>query len=303
MGWFTKNDTSGRDPQLPLTVDQAQRLRQLVRDAWAAVGREVTVHSDHVVDAEGSTFGLWNLAVLVSDAPARKWPALVRTHVDRLAAPNPAVENLSDGELRTMLVLRLADTSALPEPEWFATAPVLVGNLRLTLALDFPDTVLTPREADFASRGDLDEWRAVGRGNLWHLMRSEKLQHEVLGRAAGDRFDVILGESFFTASMVLFLPELISLVGRSDLGHGVLVAMPYRHQVAFRVIDGPHAALGLQNIFGFAMAGYDEGAGPLSPHVFWVKDGHWEQVTERDENGARIVVSPELAAALGLPGE
>ncbi|PKQ31712.1 MAG: hypothetical protein CVT62_07700 [Actinobacteria bacterium HGW-Actinobacteria-2] len=302
MGWFTKKDSSesARDPELPLSIAGAQRLRQLVRDAWAEHGREVTVHSDHVVDAEGSAFGLWNLAVLVSDAPQRKWPGLVRTHVGMLATPKPGVETLTEDELRAQLVLRLADGGGVPNPEWFETAPTLVGDLRLTLALDFPDTVLTPPESDLAARGDLTEWRAVGRANLWHMMRSEKREHQVLSRGNGDQFDVLLGESFFTASMVLFLPELLELAGRADLGRGVLVAMPYRHQIAFRVIDGPNAALSLQSLFLFAMAGFDDGAGPLSPHVYWVKDGRWEQVTGRDAEGAHMIVSPELAEALGM---
>ncbi|MCA0295449.1 MAG: hypothetical protein LCH96_09125 [Actinobacteria bacterium] len=305
MGWFRSKDDAGaaRDPELPLSVTQAQRLRELVRVAWARAGREVTVHPDHVVDASGGVFGLWNLAVLVADAPERNWPGLVADHVARLAAPNPSVEALSDAELRAQLVVRLADGAAIPDPSWFPTAPTLAGDVLQLLVLDFPQTVITPREDKLAARGDLDEWRAVGRGNLWQMMRSEPRDHEVLAQGEGGHFDVLLGKSLYTASMALFLPELISMVGRADQGQGVLVALPIRRQVAFRVVDGPQAALGLHNLFLFAMAGYDEGAGPLSPHVFWVKDGHWEQVTRRDEESARVVIGPALAEALGMPDQ
>lgn len=305
MGWFrTKDDSSAaRDPELPLSVTQAQRLRELVRVAWARVGREVTVHSDHVVDADGGVFGLWNLAVLVADAPDRKWPGLVSDHVSRLATPSPTIQSLSDAQLRAQLVLRLAENAGLPDLSWFPTAPTLAGDLRQVLVLDFPNTVITPNESELAARGDLDEWRAVGRANLWHMMRSEKRDHEVVGRGEGGRFDVLIGDSVYTASMAMFLPELLSFVAQTDLGQGVFVAVPFRHQVAFRVVDGPEAAQGLQNLFGFAMAGYDDGAGPLSPHVFWVKDGQWEQVTRLDEDGPRIIVGPDLAQALGMTGE
>ncbi len=305
MVWFrTKDDSNAaRDPELPLSVTQAQRLRELVRVAWARVGREVTVHSDHVVDAAGGIFGLWNLAVLVADAPGRKWPGLVSEHVSRLATPNPSVQSLTDAELRAQLVLRLAENAGLPDPSWFPTAPTLAGDLRQVLVLDFPDTVITPHESELAARGDLDEWRAVGRANLWHMMRSEKRDHEVVRRGADGHFDVLIGDSVYTASMALFLPELLSFVSQPDLGRGVFVAMPFRHQVAFRVVDGPDAAQALQNLFGFAMAGYDDGAGPLSPHVFWVKDGKWEQVTSRDEHGPRIIVGANLAEVLGIAGE
>ena len=302
MGWFKTNDESGAalDPDLPLSVAQARRLRELVRVAWARVGREVTVHPGHVVDADGNEYGLWNVAVLVADAPHRKWPGLVADHVGRLAAPSPSVQTLSDSQLHAQLVLRLAENAALRDLSWFSTAPTLAGDLRQVLVLDFPSTVITPPEDELAARGDLDEWRAVGRANLWQMMRAEPRDHQVLGHGDGGYFDVLLGDSVYTASMAVFLPELISLAGRTDQGRGVFVAVPMRHQVAFRVVDGPEAALALQNLFLFAMAGYDDGAGPLSPHVFWVKDGRWEQVTCLDEEGPRIVVGPGLAEALGM---
>jgi hypothetical protein len=304
MGWFGARDdrSEARDPELPLSVTKAQRLRRLVREAWARQGREVRVHSDHVVDLDGQVFGLWNLAVLVGDVPERKWPALVRDHVRRLATPSPSVEALSDSQLQAQLMLRLADGAGLPDASWFPTAPTLAGDLRELLVVDFPETVITPPERDLAARGDLDEWRAVGRANLWHAMRSERRDHQVVGPRDG-AFDVLVGDSVYTASMALFLPELLSLAGRSDSGRGVFVALPFRHQVAFRVIDGPPAALALQNLFRFAMAGYDDGAGALSPHVFWVRDGKWEQVTGLNEREARITLSPELADALGLTSE
>lgn len=79
MPWFKRRNAADeqRDPDLPLTVGQAQRLRELVRTAWASAGREVTVHSDHVTDADGAEFGLWNLATLVAEAPARDWPGIM----------------------------------------------------------------------------------------------------------------------------------------------------------------------------------------------------------------------------------
>jgi len=279
MRWFrTKHDSSAaRDPELPLSVTQAQRLRELVRGAWAHVGREVTVHSDHVVDADGGIFGLWNLAVLVADAPDRKWPGLVGDHIRRLATPNPSVEGLSDAELRAQVVLRLAENAGLPDLSWFPTAPTLAGDLRQVLVLDFPDTVITPHESELAARGDLDEWRAVGRANLWHMMRSERREHEVVGRGDGGHFDVLIGDSVYTASMAMFLPELLSFVAQTDLGRGIFVAVPFRHQVAFRVVDGPGAAQALPHLFGFAMAGYDD--------------------------GPRITIGDGLAEALGMTGE
>lgn len=301
MAWFRSEDDSGsaRDPDLPLSVAQAQRLRDLVRVAWAKTGREVTVHSDHVVDADGDIFGLWDLAAMVAGLPARKWPGFVSDQVRDFTA-GPSIEALSDSELRAHLVLSLVDNAAFAAPSWFSTAPTLAGGLRQVLALDFPPVVITPDEAKLAAHGDLDEWRAVGRANLWEMMRREPRDHQVVQTDEGSTFDVLFGD-VFTASMAIFLPELISMVGHADLGRGVLVAVPMRHQVAFRVIDGSEAVATLHRLFGLAMAGCSDGVGALSPHVYWVKDGNWEQVTEIDEDGPRLVVGAALAEALGLP--
>lgn len=306
MAWFKKKDDAGAapDPELPLTVAQARRLRELVHLAWARAGREVIVHSAHVVDADGTEFGLWNLAVLVAGEPERSWPALVQGHVDRLAKPTTDVADLTDSQLHAQLVTRLCDNAGLPDPSWFPTAPTLAGQLREVIAVDFPETVIIPSEDALASRGSIDEWRKVGRANLWQMMRSEPREHEVLDPAGPGRFHVLMGESVYTASMALFLGEVISLVGESDKGRGVLVALPHRHQIAFRVIDGPDAVQALQNLFRFALVAFEDGAGPLSPHVFWVRDGRWQQITSFDGSGRpRIDVGPELASALGLAGD
>lgn len=303
MPWFKRRNAvdEQRDPDLPLTVGQAQRLRELVRTAWASAGREVTVHSDHVTDADGAEFGLWNLATLVAEAPARDWPGIVGHHVQIMATPTPSVETMSDDELRGQVMLRLLGRSQLPDPEWFRSSPALGDDLLQVVVVDTPTMVLTPGENVLAGRGDLDEWRAVGRANLWHLMRSERREHTVLSKDGRGFFDVLIGDSVFTASMTLLLAELLSLTGHADAGRGVLVTVPFRHQIAFRVIDSPDAAAALHNLFGFAMAGYDEGAGPISPNVFWVTNGQWRQITTRDGNGAAVHVTPELASALGLP--
>ena len=73
------------------------------------------------------------------------------------------------------------------------------------------------------------------------------------------------------------------------------------HLLGYRVIDGPDAALGLNHLFSLAIRSYGEAPGPLSPHVYWVRDGEWHQVTRFDREGRPCVdVSAELAEALAL---
>lgn len=127
---------------------------------------------------------------------------------------------------------------------------------------------------------------------------------ETLTDKPGGSFTVVCGDSFFTASLTLILPEALArFVDEADQGRGVLVAVPFRHQFAFRVIDAKDATLALNNMFRLAMLGYGDAPGPLSPHVYWVHDGEWTQATRIDDEGQPIVeVSAELGDALTFEG-
>ena len=61
---------SNWDDHLPfLTVAEADRVRFLVRQAFAGYGREVVVHAGHLRDDQGGEFGLWNVAAACHEAP------------------------------------------------------------------------------------------------------------------------------------------------------------------------------------------------------------------------------------------
>src|SRR5689334_1335096 len=147
MGIFkrVKPTMSPPDPHLPLTVDQAARLRELVRTAFAEAGLEVAVHVDHMEDDSGRKLGLWNLAALCNDAPARDWPDLVRRHVAALISPED-VEDLSEDELTMGVHLRLVERAGFPDPSWHPHAVAVGEDLLAILSVDLPETVSTPRE-------------------------------------------------------------------------------------------------------------------------------------------------------------
>jgi hypothetical protein len=82
--------------------------------------------------------------------------------------------------------------------------------------------------------------------------------------------------------------------------HGVFVATPFRHQVAWRVLDGtPDSALALNHLFNFAMRGFADSPGPLSQNVYWVRGGEWTPVTAVVDGQPQVHVGEELARALG----
>jgi hypothetical protein len=289
------------DPDLPLTAERARSLRALVREAFAETGVEVVVHPGHVEDDQGAKYGLWNVAAACNDVPEEEWAPIVRAHVSRLGRTGD-VETMSEDELRRAVYFRLVESASLPDPTWHPSADRYGDGLTAVLSVDLPETVSTPQEDFWSKRGGYERWRDTGRANVRALLISDDLEHARIAPPDGTgAFDVVLGESFFTASTAL-LPEDLArrFAPGTDASRGMLLVVPFRHQVAFRVLDGTRDGVpALNNLFNFAMQGFAEAPGPLSPHVFWVVEGRWRQVTQIVDGQPQVQVDEDLAAALG----
>jgi hypothetical protein len=305
MGLFKRSKpASPPDSHLPLTQDRARRLRELVRTMLAEAGLEVLVHPDHMEDASGRKLGLWNLAALCKDAPEQEWPDLVARHVRALVEPED-LEDLSEQDLRAAVHLRLAERSGFPDGSWHPRALPVGEDLLAVLSVDRPETVSTPREDYWDERGGLEQWRATGWANLVAVALSDDLEHQRLVPPQGDgAFDVVMGDSFFTGSTALVVDHLVRrFTPEADFSRGLLVGVPFRHQLAWRVLDGtPDSAAALTHLFQFSMLGFADAPGPLSPNLFWVRGDDWRQVTRIEDEQARVDVDEELALALGMSG-
>ncbi|GAA1914594.1 hypothetical protein [Nocardioides marmoribigeumensis] len=305
MGLFRRSaPPSPPDPHLPLTLAQAAKLRDLVRTTFAEAGLEVVVHADHMEDDGGRTLGLWNLAALCNDAPEREWPDLVRRHVTALVDPED-IESLTDDDLLGSVHLRLVERAGFPDPSWHPQAVAVGADLLAILSVDLPETVSTPREDYWDERGGLARWRLTGRANLVAVALSDELEHRRVGTDGGaGAFDVVTGDSFFTGSTALVADHLVRRFSPgTDFSLGLLVGVPFRHQVVWRVLDGtPDSALAMENLFRFTMVGFSDAPGPLSPNLFWVCGDEWRQVTRIADDKAHVEVDEELARALGISG-
>jgi hypothetical protein len=281
------------DGQLPLSVDQAAALRRLVRDAFAAHGREVTIEADHVKDDTGAEFGLWNLAVLCGQHRERKWPTLVGTHVGNLISPGNDIEALPEEQLLDLVHLRLQAFD-----DGLHAIEELIPSVPTVLAVDLPTLVTVPQTAYWDARGGVARWTEVGRRNLAALVGADDIEYHRVQQGETE-FGVLLGESFFTASLALDLDDVIRRYdGAADLSNGVLVAVPNRHQLVWRAVDSASVIPSLNGMIAFTIMGYDEGAGPLSRHVYWRHQGRWEQITAMDGDQLVVQVSAELQAVL-----
>lgn len=280
------------DPDLPaLSSRQASELRSMVQRRLAESGVEATVHGDHLRAAGGAELGLHNLAALCRDAPARGWRQLVDRHVWALVAatgPDP-LATMSLEQLQAAVHLRLYDPAGIPNPDWFGYArEVVPGTLEL-LAVDLPETVATLNDAQLARFGGPDALRPFALANL---RATGDLAVEVLQTDDGARLDVVVGESLFTASLALVLPDVLRTVLRvDDAPDGVLVAAPFRNQLALHVLRDAGALPSLQALVGFALDGYQDGPGPVSPWLHWWHEGAFTQLSGPGAEAGEVVVT------------
>lgn len=292
MGLLSRRkDESGPDPYLTmLTVAQADRLRALARSTLADHGLETAVHPDHLVDADGREFGLWNLAASVAGDKERRWPGLVAQHLSRLLAAMDgpdALATMSAEQVEAAVFARLYDEGGLPDPSRYAYADEVAPGVRVLLAVDLPDTVALLADEEVARFGGADALLAAGLRNLDRL----EPDHDSLRGPDGASFEVVTGDDVFTASLALRLPDVVRrATGETDLSDGVLLCVPFRHQLAFSVVRDASAVPTLAAMVQLALDGHAEGAGPVSPWLYWWHAGSWSQVSRWDEDRGEVVV-------------
>jgi hypothetical protein len=282
------------------TVAQADEFRRLVARSFAAVGRDVDVHPDRIEDRGGTTIGLWNIGALCAGADAREWPQLIDDHVRLVATPARDLADVSEAEFASGLTMRLVEAGSVPNPDALGYARLVAPGLLEVLAVDLGDAVATPSREELSGRGTLAGLVALGRDNLRTLLEGDTVRSGTVGRnGTRGRFTALRGESLFTGSLALVLPETMKrFTGDEDWGRGVLVAVPSRHELLYRLIDAPDARLALQQMVRAASLGFHGDVGHLSPDVFWVRKQKWVQVTSSSGGKPRVLRGTGLREAL-----
>ena len=290
------------DPDLtPLDVDQAARLRALAHADLTGRGLETMVHPDHLT-AAGYTFGLSNLAANLAtwEDPA-DWPDAVRRHFDLMLATEVDPQHgLTDDQLEAAVHVRLMPDG--PELRtMFSRFGDRIPGLLAVPCVDLPTKVAFPPESFYEERGGFDRWWQIGLTNLQDLLWEEPLEHFPIGLDAElPQFQVIRGESVMVASFALFLPQLLGRLGEVGLGRGVLVAVPERKQVLYRVVRGAEALPAVGEMATIAASVHRTTAGSLSPHVFLVDGDGWHQLTQIEGETIKVMIGDEAAAAFEI---
>jgi len=299
-----------RDPVFGyFSEPQGARFRSLVRQTFAEAGVEVVAQADHLVADDGRQFGLANLAAVcldvLDDGGEKSWPAAVRQHVHtvlKATAEDVPLGELSRHDVLARSYLRVIGRSAVPPDalEGYGYARPMAGDLIEMLALDSPDSVRMLTDAEVQPFG-LDDLRAAG---LENLVKEPFDSYRVLNGEDGEQLHVVLGQSVYTASKLLVLPDLLDrTVGTRHFPHGVLVAVPFWHQLAFVPVLDLSVVASLQLQVVFAARGYEEGVGAISPFVYWWRDGRLSQVSfAAEDGGLEVRPDPELLEVLNSLG-
>ncbi len=307
MGFFRRGPKrDGRDAPRDaefsfFSGDEGARFRSQVREAFAEHGLEVDVYADVVSDSDGRQFGLANLAAVCHNDQRgpRAWSEVVRQHVGMvlrtMAAPS-ALDTLPTEQIRAQLYPRVVGAHGL-NPENFAYARTVAPGLYDILALDLPESVMMLTDEALEPLGDLQYLREQALYNL----RGLPLEGHETVKDGGMRFEVVLGDSFYTASRVLALESVVrQITGEQLTSDGALVAMPFRHQLAFHAIRDTGMVSALNAMASFAASGYADTPGAISPYVYWWREGTLTQLSDRDEDGdgLRLLVGDDFQELL-----
>jgi hypothetical protein len=161
------------------------------------------------------------------------------------------------------------------------SAPELAPGLLELLTLDMPSHTVFLDDGEVARLGGQDSLREAALANLRALPAPMHLR---IGTADA-HFEAIRDDSHFTASRVLVMPDLLSRVLGTDAPYGVLAAMPARHWAFIHVLADKTAGPSLLKMAAMARVAHGQEQGPISPEVFWWRDGGWMPVPSAESGG------------------
>jgi len=253
------------------------QVKRLVRLAErAAANRGLPMRYDGAaallpISGDGMIAGLTNLARTVGGLPRQQWRAAVAAHFAQMAPGGrpPAVPQ----DLENQLYLRLTEACTVPA-EWAGRVPEFVPGLLIAPATYVGRAV--------AMHFDLDSlglpWPEVNRIGLANLRRLRDTVEYV--RAPGAEFAMITG-GMFTASRALVLDTVLrESLHVENPEFGCLVAMPARDMLLVHVLRDSTVIHAFGAMMRVATCFYAESPGPVSPHVYFVADNEWHQMTD-----------------------
>jgi hypothetical protein len=223
-------------------------------------------------DEEDADYGLLNLAQTCHAAGRSDWPTTIREHFDNAFRSSHDSEELDakadrlDG-VRSSLKVRLYHTDYLDQMGGGLVHRLPAEGLIETLVYDLPGSVRTVPPDHVRNWGvSTDELFRIGLDNVKAEPPPLRQTFDV---GKGAVIQALVGDSFFTASHVLFLEKHLEAAST----YGALVALPHRHAVLFHPIEDMRVIGAVNSMIPIAFGMYQEGPGSLSPGLYWWRSG------------------------------
>lgn len=277
MGFFKRGREQaapGPGWAAPLTEDQTTAFLAAVGEQMERRGLpheigEGTVRIER--GAEWHEFGLSNLAQLCHMLGEREWGEAIAEHFDNLFAAaddETRVQELARSfeGIRSMFKVRLYPGASLggmdprPPSSW-----ELAPGLTAVFVYDLPTTVRTASETHVESWGkSRDELLSAALENV----RADAIEVKPIAEGASAPVACV-ADHFFAASHAFLLGERLP----PEAGGSAVFAVPHRHALLYAPLVDLGVIQSINRLIATAGAMFEQGPGPISPSLYWWRDG------------------------------
>lgn len=248
-----------------MTVSEWESFNAVVHDVLRHLKAEVERSEPGVLVLKGGLhLGLLNLAQHCHANPRREWQDIIQHHLEVMRETVDADVGYRRESMRIRLV---PDDYAPSELRESHVAQPYAESVIALLALDLPTAVRPVDREELVDDG-------IDVADAWALAWGQTREHERPTNVDqievnGAKVHSIFGESFFVASLVEFLPELIGEIGEN----GALVSIPRRHTIVAHVIHDLAVVPAIQTMLPITRKLHAEGPGSVSAHLYWWRAG------------------------------
>ncbi|MDR1794164.1 MAG: hypothetical protein LBR25_02040 [Erysipelotrichaceae bacterium] len=255
-----------------------------------------------IVECNGTTFGLTNIAQKCAQIKPAQYPAAIRELFDRIFANfefnKEFSAHLDDFEyIKPYLATRLYHRNYLEYAGIDETvATPFCGDLYKTLVFDFPEIVRTVKPEELKDLEKTpEELLSIGEENIRSNYGFTIEKTEFLD----DIIYTVNDRHFFVGNLLFVIENYPQLLGRE----GTLVAVPTRDTLLMYPMEDAKAILVLNHLFNVVPRLYETGPGSLSNEIFWYHDGAFEKLNYEYGEKIQFYVSEELTQALNRLAE
>ncbi len=243
-------------------------------------------------DFDFGTLGLINVAQVCNQSEIADYSQIVNEHFDTLVRTNQfniEFEKIVHdyGKVKQYIGTRLYSTDLfLQIKKGKIFSENFAADIFKTLIFDLPDSIswITTDQPDTWNKS-LKDLFETGIKNV-----RNKYPFDISLQNFGE-FDIwfVQGDHFFTPNIVFELDDRQNLVGSK----GSLIGMPHRHAVIIYPIENIEVIKAINALIPTVNGMYKEGPGSLSESLFWYRDGQFEDLPYKIEDGKLQFYPPE----------